>query len=165
MPAQTPQEFFLHELADLYDAEQINLEVLPMLADDVDDDRVRSAFREHESETRQQIQNLERCFEILSAEPQRGACHAMQGLRKERDDFIEMNNPPQSVLTLFDLLAGAKMEHYEIASYRGLTTMAQQLGHPECARLLEANLRQEEEMAQRIERMSRDLGERLRETR
>jgi ferritin-like metal-binding protein YciE len=58
-------------------------------------------------------------------------------------------------------IAGAadKVEHYEIATYRGLIQGAQLMNQPEILRLLQENLRQEEQTAQLIEQSSPQLLE------
>src|SRR5688572_18612481 len=147
MDVQTIRDLFLHDLGDIYDAEQKIVQMLPNLAKEVIENQNREAFLEHERETRQQIANLERCFQILNARIPQTTCYAAEGLRKEHDNFLK-EAPPQVVLTLFDLGAAAKTEHYEIACYRGLVAKARLMGEEECARLLEENLQQEEEMAQ-----------------
>lgn len=155
---QSIQDLFLYELSDLYDGEQKIAQILPQLANEVDNDQVRQGLLEHERETRQQIQNLERCFQILGSQPQTVTCHVVEGLRQAHQSFAQAN-PPQALLTLFDLGAEAKTEHLEIAAYRGLVEKARLLGQQECARLLEENLQQEEQMAQRVEQLSRQLGQ------
>lgn len=154
------RELFLHELSDIYDGERRVAEMLPLLAREVADDGVQTAFREHEQETREQIQNLDRCFEVLGETPQRVTCRAVEGLRQEHDGFVR-ERPSKEVMTMFALGAESKTEGYEIASYRALVNMAEVMGEQECARLLQANLRQEERMAERVERLSRDMGRQM----
>lgn len=54
------------------------------------------------------------------------------------------------MLAAFDMGAALRTEHYEIATYKSLISMAECLGAQECSNLLKENLRQEEAMAQRI---------------
>lgn len=160
MPVQNMNDLFLHEMAGIYDGERTIVQVLPQLTNEVTDGRVRSVFQEHEQETRQQIQNLERCFQILGVQLPQVTCAAVRGIKQEHDSFIR-ENPPQSILTAFDLSAEDKTEHYEIASYRGLVEKAKLMGQSECARLLQENLRQEEEMARKVEQLGRQIGQQL----
>lgn len=161
--AMATRELFLHELSDIYDGERRGAEMLPMLADEVDDERVSTAFREHGEETRRQIENLDRCFEVLGERPRRTTCRPVDGLRQEHDRFAR-DRPSPEVLTMFALGAESKTEGFEIASYRALVNMAGVMGEEECARLLGENLRQEEAMAERVERISRDMGREMRQT-
>ncbi len=157
MVMQSVQELFQHELGDIYDAEQRIVQMLPQMANECNDGQVKSALQNHEQQTYQQIQNLERCFQLIGTAPQRVPCHAIAGLKQEHDSFLK-ENPSENILTLFDLGGAAKTEHYEIAAYRGLIEKANLIGQKDCTHLLQENLSQEEEMARKIEQISRQLG-------
>jgi ferritin-like metal-binding protein YciE len=158
MPMNTPQELFLHEMGDIYDAEQRILQMLQTLASESYDPMATQAYQMHEQQTRQQIQNLEQCYQILGAQPQRVPCLAVQGLKQEHDTF-QKKNPSDIILTMFDLGAALKTEHYEIGSYRSLIDQAQLLGQQQCVRLLEQNLQQEEAMAQKVTQIAHQLNQ------
>src|SRR5690606_17541093 len=64
---------------------------------------------------------------------------------------FQQENPSEQALEVFNLDSANKTEHYEIASYRGLIDQARVLGQDDVRRLLEQNLRQEEEMSRWIE--------------
>jgi len=66
--------------------------------------------------------------------------------------------PSANILTLYNLGAGAKSEHYEIASYQGLIEQATLMGQMQCVQLLEQNLKQEEAMAEKVSRLSHKIG-------
>jgi ferritin-like metal-binding protein YciE len=152
-------ELFQHELSDMYSAEQAILQVLPQLASETDDAQVRSAYQMHEQQTRQQVQNLDQVFELLGVNRiENVTCHAVMGLKKEHDEFVS-ENPSRSVLTMFDLGAASKTEHYEIASYQGLVEKARLMGNSRAAQLLEQDLHQEEDMAQKVSQLSQQLGQ------
>jgi ferritin-like metal-binding protein YciE len=158
MAMQSIWELFQFELGDIYDAEQRIAQMLVQLAKECNNGQVKSALQYHEQQTRQQIQNLEQCFQALGSVPQRSTCHAIAGLKQEHDSFLK-ENPSEEVLTIFDLGGAAKTEHYEIASYRGLIEKANLIGQKDCVRLLQQNLSQEEEMAQKVEQISHQLGQ------
>ncbi len=150
MPANSLNDLFRHGLGDIYDAEQQILSVLDQMETETSDDTIRNRVRKHRNETEQQIQNLERCFELLSAQAPRVQCAAIRGLRDEKRAF-QQENPSEQALEVFNLDSANKTEHYEIASYRGLIDQARVLGQDDVRRLLEQNLRQEEEMSRWIE--------------
>src|SRR5204863_7759511 len=83
MAMKSAQELFLHELGDMYDAEQRIAKMLPELAKESNQSQVRSAFEQHEQETQQQIRNIEQCFQILGIKPEKAACQAIAGLKQE----------------------------------------------------------------------------------
>lgn len=130
------------------------------MADECNDDQLRNAFQHHEEEARHQIQNLERCFQPLGYQPQRVSCNVVQGLKQDHDSFV-WENPPEDVLTMFDVGGATKTEYFEMASYRGLIEKAERMGLSECSRLLQENLREEEDMARRCEQIGRELGQRI----
>lgn len=157
MPMNTPQELFLHELQDIYDAEHRFLQALPKLAKGCSDERARDAFQQHEQQTKQQIKNLEQVFETLGEKPQRTACYGAQGIVEEQEKFEKKESPAPEILQLFNVGAGIKSEHYEVCSYTDLVEMAQAMGQNEVVKLLQDNLHQEEETAQKLEEISQQL--------
>jgi ferritin-like metal-binding protein YciE len=160
MAIKSPQELFLHELSDMYDAERRIAKMLPLMANEVDNTQVKNAFQQHEQETQHQIQNLEQCFNILGTKPQKASCEAIGGLKEEHDSFLK-ENPSKEIITMFDLGGASKTEYYEMASYKGLIEKATLMGQQECVRLLRENLQQEEQMAQKVEQISHQLGQQM----
>jgi ferritin-like metal-binding protein YciE len=158
MPMQSPKELFVHELSDIYDAEQRIAKILPELARESTSSQAKGAFERHEQETLHQIQNLEQCFQILGTKPAKTPCTAITGLKQEHDSFLK-ENPSAEILTMFDLGAASKTEYYEMASYKGLIEKANLMGLQQLVQLLQQNLQQEEAMAQRVESISRQLGQ------
>ena len=55
--------------------------------------------------------------------------------------------------------AGARTEHYEIAAYEGLVTMAEALGETEVAKLLTENLEQEKEALEKLKTIGKRLAQ------
>ncbi len=160
MPMNTPQELFLHELSDIYDAEQRISKMLPTMAQETDHPQVRQAFEQHGQETQQQIKNLEQCFEILGTQPEQAPCTAVAGMKQEHDSFLK-EKPSSEILAMFNLGGASKTEHYEIASYTDLIQQATLMGQKQIAQLLQQNLQQEETMAKKVEQLSKQLGPQL----
>jgi len=156
MPANTLNDVFRHGLGDIYDAEQQILSVLDEFETQTRNEEVRKRIRKHRDETQQQIQNLERCFELLATEAPRVQCGVIRGLRDEKREF-QKENPSPEALEVFNLDSAMKTEHYEIASYRGLVDQAKALGNDDVRRLLEQNLEQEEDMSRWIEKHEPDI--------
>jgi ferritin-like metal-binding protein YciE len=55
--------------------------------------------------------------------------------------------------------AGARTEHYEIAAYEGLVTMADAMGEDEVARLLSENLEEEKIALRKMQAIGKRLAE------
>lgn len=160
MTMSNPQQLFLHELSDMYDAERRIVSMLPIMAQECDNPQIRTAFEQHEKETQQQIQNLEQCFQILGKSLEKVQCSAIAGLKQEHDSFLK-ESPSQEVLGLFDLSGASKTEYYEMASYKGLIESAGQMGQQQVAQLLQQNFEQEKVMANKVEQLCTQLGKKL----
>jgi ferritin-like metal-binding protein YciE len=160
MAVQSPTELFLEEMGTMYTAEQMILQMLSQLAKESNNPQATSAFQMHEQETRQQIQNLEQCFQILGQRPPQKDCYAVAGLKQDHDAFVK-KNPSPDVLTAFDLGAADKTEYLEMASYKGLIEKANLMGQSQAAQLLQQNYQQEQAMAQRVEQISMRVGQEL----
>ncbi len=157
MAMHSPKDLFIHELGDIFDAEQKLSKMLPLLAQQSNHAEVKEAFEQHEQETLLHISNLEQCFHAIGVTPETSPCQAVAGMKAEHDSFMK-EKPSADILTLFNLGAGAKSEHYEIASYKGLIEQATLLGQMQCVQLLEQNLKQEEAMEQKLMQLSHKLG-------
>lgn len=157
MSMKTPDDLFLHELQDIYDAEHRFAQALPKMAESVTDERLRAAFEEHAKQTQGQIANLEKCFKALGKPAKRTACYGSQGLVSEYEHFAK-EGPAPEVLTLFSVGAAQKVEEYEICSYKDLSQMAELMGQDEIAQLLQENLKQEQATAQKLETIGEALN-------
>ena len=63
------EDVLVHGLKDLLSAEKQIRQALPKLADAAEDSDLSAAFRDHRTETENQIVRLERCFELLGRTP------------------------------------------------------------------------------------------------
>ncbi|MBA3943136.1 MAG: ferritin-like domain-containing protein [Herpetosiphonaceae bacterium] len=151
MAINTLDEKFSHEVGDIYDAEHRFLEGQQKMLQNASNPLLQTMIQEHITQTQQHIQNLDQVFSLLGQKPKRVACDAAQGLVSEGEKGMkESSANPQIRDTL---IAGTadKVEHYEIASYRGLITGAELMGQSEIVTLLRRNLQQEEQTSQKIE--------------
>lgn len=154
-----PRELFLHELGDVLYAEQTLVKTLPKLQEEAGDAELAQGFGEHLEETRQHVKNLERAFEALGEPAKAEKCPGIEGIKKEHDEFVSNESPSQEILDAFLTGAGARTEHYEIAAYEGLVTMAEATGEDEVARLLNENLAQEKQALRKMQTISKRLAE------
>ena len=106
---------------------------------------LKSAFVEHLEVTKGHVARLEEVFGILGKKPQAKKCDAMEGITKEGESIIEDTDAGTSTRDVGLILAAQKVEHYEIATYGGLTQLAKTLGYNEIASILETTLAEEKE--------------------
>ena len=154
-----PRELFLHELGDVLYAEQTLVKTLPKLQEEASDDELAEGFGTHLEETRQHVKNLEQAFEALGEPAKAEKCPGIEGIKKEHDEFVSNESPSADVLNAFLTGAGARTEHYEIAAYEGLITMAEAMGEDEVARLLNENLAQEQNALRKIQTIGKRLAQ------
>jgi ferritin-like metal-binding protein YciE len=142
MTIKTMQDFFIHELSDIYSAEKQLAKALPRLARASENQDLSKAFDKHLEETRGQIERIDQIVDRLDIRLKRIKCQGMEGLVDEAREIIE--TVPQGALRDAALIAGAqKAEHYEIASYGTLCALAKQMGHQDAAQLLDQTLQEE----------------------
>lgn len=151
MAVEDMQQLLRHELGDLLYAEKVFLKGLKQMSRETSNEMIRDRITQHAEETQEQIENLERSFEVLGYRAKAQKCDAAVGLDEERKAFKEEKNPSPEMLEAFNLGSGLRVEHYEIAGYRSAIAIADQMGIRECAQLLRRNLDQEIAMATFIE--------------
>ena len=154
-----PRELFLHELGDVLYAERTLVKALPKLQEEASDEELSKGFGDHLEETRQHVKNVEKAFEALGEPAKAEKCPGIEGIKKEHDEFVANESPSQEVLDAFLTGAGARTEHYEIAAYEGLVTMANAMGEDEVAGLLSENLEQEKAALRKMQTIGKRLAE------
>lgn len=130
---------FLHELKDLYSAEKQLTKVLPKMAKAATNEDLRRAFQQHLEETESQIERLNQVFEELDATPRGLKCAAMAGLIEEAKELMDEDADPR-VLDAALICAAQRVEHYEIAGYGCVRSLAEQLGMTDLAAELQTTL-------------------------
>ena len=153
-----PRELFLHELGDLLFAENTLIKALPKLAKEASDAELQKGFESHLEETKQHAANLKQVFKVIGEPAKAEKCPAIEGITKEHDEFMSQENPSPAVCDMFLTGSGARAEHYEIAAYNGLITMAQALGEKDAVPLLQENLKQEEAALAKLEKAAKRLA-------
>lgn len=154
-----PRELFMHELGDVLYAEQTLVKALPKLQDEASDPELASGFADHLEETVQHVENLKLAFEELGEPAKAEKCPGIEGIKKEHDEFVANESPTPEVLDAFLTGAGARTEHYEIAAYEGLITMADAMGEAKVAELLTANLEQEKKALTKMKSIGKRLAQ------
>jgi ferritin-like metal-binding protein YciE len=155
-----PRELFLHELGDLLYAENTLVKSLPKLAKEASDRELQKGFEAHLEETRKHVDNLRQVFDAIGEKPKAEQCPGIDGITREHDEFMREEKPSPQITDMFLTGAGTRAEHYEIAAYTGLITMAKALGESDALPLLQANLEQEKAALAKLEstatRLSRE---------
>lgn len=144
-------DLFEHELKDIYDAESRLVDALRQQANETKTPALKQAFEQHQKQTEQQKQRLEKVFGMLNKEPSRGSgCAGIEGLLTEHKEFVG-KQPPAEILDVFNMGAAVKVERYEITAYEGLIQLATQLELTEAVEVLNQNLKEEQQTLERVQ--------------
>jgi len=133
-------EFFVDELKDIYWAEKHLVKALPKMKKAATSPELAAAFDKHTGETEKHIATLEKAFGLLDEKPATKKCDAMAGILEEANGLIEETDKGTMIRDAGLILAAQKVEHYEIATYGGLRTLAAAMGHDDVAELLQQTL-------------------------
>ncbi len=138
----TLEEAFVHALSDIYSAEKQLTKALPKMAKAASNASLADGFTIHLEETQGQVERIDQIVELTGIKLKRVKCLAMEGLVEEGAETIdEIEKGPVRDSML--IVAGQKVEHYEIAAYGALVTLAKSLGHNDAAKLLSETLAEE----------------------
>src|SRR5689334_6626980 len=135
-------KLFEESLKDIYWAEKALTKAIPKMIKNATSAELIEALETHLTETEEQVKRVEQVFEIIGSKATAKKCEAMEGLIKEAEQLMEENE--EGVMRdAAIILAGQKVEHYEIASYGTLRTFAETLGLNDAAAILEETLEEE----------------------
>jgi ferritin-like metal-binding protein YciE len=151
MTIETLDQKFLHDLAEIYDAEHRFLEAQGRLFHEAGAPQLKALIQDHIAQTEQQIGNIEQIYRQLGASAERATCAAAAGLVTEGEQGLAQTAGSPALRDYAIGGALSKVEHYEVAAYRGLLTAAECMGQIQIAALLRQNLVQEEQTATLVE--------------
>ncbi|EJH0879548.1 YciE/YciF ferroxidase family protein [Escherichia coli] len=143
MQIKSVEDIFIHLLSDTYSAEKQLTKALSKLSRSAYSDKLTAAFQSHLDETHGQIERIDKVVDSEDGlKLKRIKCAAMEGLIEEANEVIE-STEKNEVRDAALIAAAQKVEHYEIASYGTLVTLAEQLGYKKAAKLLKETLEEE----------------------
>src|ERR1700759_1517931 len=137
------KELFVDELKDIYWAEKHLATALPKMIKGATSEDLKNTISTHLEETKGQITRLESVFESVGEKAVAKKCLAMEGLLKEATELLSDTDKGTEVRDVAIISAAQKVEHYEIASYGTLRTLAGTLGYSEAQEMLDETLAEE----------------------
>lgn len=155
--AQGLRDLFVDELKDIYWAEKELTKAIPKMIKNVTDENLKEALTGHLEETKKHVTRLEKVFSFIDEKAVVKKCEAMAGLTKEAEGIMEATEKGV-VRDAGIILAGQKVEHYEIATYGTLLSFAKILGEDEAAALLEETLDEEKEADKKLSEISDSIN-------
>jgi ferritin-like metal-binding protein YciE len=153
MSVETAQDLFIDELKDIYSAEKQAVRAYPRLTKVVQSEELKQALQDHLEQTKQHVERLDRVFEILEARSGGKTCEGMRGLLDEASTHAEeIEQGP--VLDAGLIGALQRVEHYEIAAYGTVATLAEAMGQTEIHELLAETLQEEKDTDEKLTEVS-----------
>jgi ferritin-like metal-binding protein YciE len=153
MELETLRDLYIHELKDLYSAENQIIKALPKMARATKNQRLASAFNQHLGQTRRQAKRLEKILKSHKESTRAPKCEGMEGLLKEGDSAIK--DSEKDVRDAGLIAAAQRVEHYEMAGYGCARTYAQLLGDTAGARLLNTTLQEEGQTDKKLTKLAK----------
>jgi ferritin-like metal-binding protein YciE len=153
---ETPEQIFSFKLGSALTMEKDTLAMLGELEATTSRPELKQLFSEHAEETRQQIRNIEKSFELLGEEVNESPSPTTKGLAKEGNAAIKKTDA--SIVDAILLSGALETEHYEIAVYEVLVTNAEARGATEVAALLQQNLSQEESARDKVKAAAKKIS-------
>jgi ferritin-like metal-binding protein YciE len=150
---KTMDDLFVHTLQDIYYAENQITKALPKMIEKATSAELKQGLQAHLTETQGQIKRLEQVFRQHGQEAKAVDCPAIDGIIKEASSLMG-EIADKEVLDAGILASAQAVEHYEITRYGTLVAWAQQLGRPDCAKLLEQNLAEEKATDVKLTRLA-----------
>ncbi|KLE41718.1 YciE/YciF ferroxidase family protein [Klebsiella aerogenes] len=145
MKIQTIEDIFIHLLSDTYSAEKQLTRALAKLSRASACEELQTAFSAHLEETQGHIERIDKLLEQNDQNRlKRMKCVAMEGLIEEANEVIEATEKNE-IRDAALIAAAQKVEHYEIAAYGTLCTLAEQLGYKAAVKLLAETLEEEKD--------------------
>jgi ferritin-like metal-binding protein YciE len=143
------------ELKDLYNAENQLTKALPRMAKKASSKMLKDAFTKHLKETEGHVKRLERIGKQLDIKLTGKVCQAMKGLIEEGKEVIGEKGEP-SILDAALIGAAQRVEHYEMAGYGVVRTLAQHLDMDDVAQLLQQTLDEEGETDKKLTQIAEE---------
>ena len=139
---KTMNDLFVHQLQDIYYAEQQLVKALPKMAEKATEPQLKQGFLTHLSETKEHVKRLEQVFQMHGVTVKAIDCPAIDGIIEEANETAG-EVADKAVLDAALINAAQAAEHYEIVRYGSLIAWAKQLGRNDCASVLQKTLDEE----------------------
>jgi ferritin-like metal-binding protein YciE len=138
-------KYFTDSLKDIYWAEKNLTRALPKMQKAATTEELKNAIEDHLAQTEGHITRLEKVFEIIGKKAQAKKCDAMEGILKEGTSIVEETEDGSMTRDVGIIMAAQKVEHYEIATYGALVTLAKTMGFDDAADILYQTLEEEKQ--------------------
>jgi|SRR5580693_5643672 ferritin-like metal-binding protein YciE len=154
MELETLKDLYLHELKDLFSAEQQLVKALPKMAKAASNKELAGGFQTHLEQTKEHAQRLQQILTSHKATTRGPKCKGMEGIVAEGAEMIE-EEADDEVKDAGLISAAQRVEHYEMAGYGTARAYAELLGDQEGARLLQTTLEEERQTDEKLSKLAK----------
>jgi ferritin-like metal-binding protein YciE len=154
MELETLKDLYLHELKDLFSAEQQLVKALPKMAKAASNKELAGGFQAHLEQTKEHAQRLQQILTSHKATTRGPKCKGMEGIVAEGAEMIE-EEADDEVKDAGLISAAQRVEHYEMAGYGTACAYAELLGDQEGAELLQTTLEEERQTDQKLSKLAK----------
>lgn len=148
-----PQELLLTELREIHSAETQLSRALPKIMKAIDTEELRPLIEQRQDEGRRLVEAIEAAFEQMGASPGRKKNVAAEGLIADAQEHIqEIERGPALDATLIAALQ--KTEHYCIAAWGTVRSMANVLGEQSVVDAMERALEEGRSLDEELTRFA-----------
>lgn len=148
------KDLLVHQVKDLYSAEEQIIEALPKVMESTKNAELRSIFADHLEVTKKQKKRLEEVAGMMNISPSGMSCEAMKGLINETSSFIK-EDASSEVMDAGLIADAQKVEHYEISAYGTAITYAENLGMTEVADILKQTIDEEKSADEKLNQIAK----------
>lgn len=142
MKLDSLHSLYVHQLKDLYSAEQQIVSALPKMAKAAASNDLKQAFENHLTESRIHVERLHGILHGLDENVGNTKCKGMEGLLEEGEEVLNAKGDAATKDAAL-IAAVQRVEHYEMAGYGTVRTYADRLGYNEASSILQQTLDEE----------------------
>ena len=148
-------ELFLTELKDIYWAEKHILKNLSKMIKSAHAEALKMALQDHLERTEEQVGRLEEVFQLIDVRAVGKRCEGIDGLVEEAKEIMDETENDTFTRDAAIISSTQKIEHYEIAAYGTMKTLAGVLElDDQVIDLLQETLDEEKEADQKLTQLA-----------
>ena len=157
MKLNTLNDLLLHELQDIRSFEEQLLDAIPRMAQAARNPDLRKALEDHLKETQEQLIRVKGLLSSMGAPASGSKCAGMAGIIKEGSEILALGGDP-AVVDAGIIGAAQRVEHYEIAVYGTVRSLAETLGLHNVASVLQESLDEEKAADEKLTTISEPVN-------
>lgn len=149
-PDDSIEKLFTEQLKLIYYVEKNLLKTLQKVIKKSLGEVMQNSLIEHKQATEEHSIRIEKVFNLLNKKSQTRKSEAFLGLQEEMEEMIELTPENCIARDMAIITMIQKMEHYEIATYSGIVSMAKIFGFKQVASILQDTLDEEKDTDQQL---------------